>query len=194
MILPLQSEINENHPTNSFKKTHGILIVKTPYNIPRGDLMSAKTKDLAISIAIPLLVGGISAFISRSGMQSFSQLEQPPLSPPAWLFPVVWTILFILMGIASYLVSVSNTDPTYTDNALTVYGLQLAVNFLWTIFFFRFGWYLFSFFWLLILWGLILLTTLKFGRLSKTAAYLMLPYLVWVTFAAYLNLGVAMLN
>ena len=154
-----------------------------------------KITNLLIYIVSAELVGVLSAVVSGGNFRAFySSLNQPPFAPPAWLFPVVWTILFILMGIASYLVSVSNTDPTYTDNALTVYGLQLAVNFLWTIFFFRFGWYLFSFFWLLILWGLILLTTLKFGRLSKTAAYLMLPYLVWVTFAAYLNLGVAMLN
>ena len=156
--------------------------------------MSAKTKDLIVSIAIPLLVGGASALISRSGMQAFGQLEQPPLSPPAWLFPVVWTILYVLMGIASYLVSLSGGEPTHTDNALLLYGIQLGVNFFWSIFFFRLGLYLFSFYWLLILWGLILTCIFKFAKLSKPAAALMLPYLIWVTFAGYLNFGVAMLN
>ncbi|MBR6401516.1 MAG: tryptophan-rich sensory protein [Firmicutes bacterium] len=153
-----------------------------------------KTKKLAANIAVPLLVGGVSAFISRSGMQNFEKLAKPPLSPPAALFPAVWTILFVLMGIASYLVAVSDADEKQTDNALTVYALQLGVNFLWSIFFFKFGWYLFSFFWLILLWAMILYTIILFSRISKKAAYLLIPYIVWVSFAGYLNLGVALLN
>ncbi len=141
-------------------------------------------------IAIPLLVGGASAFLTSNAMSTFETVNKPPLSPPGWLFPVVWTILYILMGVASYLVAVSQKEKEEISKALILYGAQLAVNFFWSIFFFRFGWYLFSFFWLLLLWMLILMTIRAFYGISKTAAYLMIPYLVWVTFAGYLNLGI----
>ncbi|MBR1442660.1 MAG: tryptophan-rich sensory protein, partial [Firmicutes bacterium] len=111
--------------------------------------MSSKTKNLIINIAIPLFVGAVSAFISRDGMQNFENIAKPPFSPPAILFPIVWTVLFILMGIASYLVSSSKSHLS-PDNALTVYYIQLGVNFFWSIFFFKFGLYLFSFFWLIL--------------------------------------------
>ncbi|MBR1735957.1 MAG: tryptophan-rich sensory protein [Firmicutes bacterium] len=156
--------------------------------------MSSKTKNLIINIAIPLFVGAVSAFISRDGMQNFENIVKPPLSPPAILFPIVWTILFILMGIAAYLVSTSKSCSPSDENALTVYYIQLAVNFFWSIFFFKFDLYLFSFFWLILLWVLIIITFILFRRISKTASNLLIPYLLWVTFAGYLNLGIALLN
>lgn len=156
--------------------------------------MNSKIKQLIIAIAIPLIVGGLSALISGGGMETFEQINKPPLSPPGFLFPIVWTILYILMGISSYLVYTSDSDQTTISEALKVYGLQLAVNFFWSIFFFNFGWYLFSFIWLLLLWVLIILMIVKFLPISKTAAYLQLPYLLWVTFAGYLTLGVYFLN
>ena len=116
---------------------------------------------------------------------------QPPLTPPMWLFPVVWSILFVLMGIASYLVVMQKGEDT---KALTLYAVQLIFNFFWSIWFFNLGWYLFAFLWLVALWILILATTVAFYRISKPAAWLMLPYLVWVAFAGYLNLGVWWLN
>lgn len=145
-------------------------------------------------IAIPLLVGGASAFLTSGAMSMFAEVNKPPLSPPGWLFPVVWTILYTLMGIASYLVVVSGVEEKKISKALTLYGYQLAVNFFWSIFFFNFQWYLFSFFWLLLLWVLIVLTIRAFYEISKPAAYLMIPYLVWVTFAGYLTLGIWYLN
>jgi len=151
-------------------------------------------KKLLICIAIPLLVGIVSGLISRSGMETFNQITKPPLSPPAILFPIVWSILYTLMGIASYLIVVSDADKTLKDNALTSYGLQLIVNFFWSIFFFNFGWYLFSFLWLVLLWVLILNCIFLFYGINKTAAYLMIPYLLWVTFAGYLNLAIYFLN
>ena len=156
--------------------------------------MKRKTKALIFNIALPLIVGGVSAYISRDGMESFKALEQPPLSPPAALFPIVWTILYILMGIASYLVSTADTEPHDADNALTIYAVQLGFNFFWSLFFFKLGWFYFAFIWLLMLWVLIILTIRAFGRTSKTAARLLVPYVIWVTFAAYLNLGTALLN
>ena len=156
--------------------------------------MKMKIGTLVTSIALPLLVGGLSALLSGGGMQAFSEVQKPPLSPPGWLFPVVWTILYTLIGIASYLVKTSGVDKDEIFRAQTVYGYQLVVNFFWSIFFFRFEWYLFSFFWLLLLWILIFVTIRKFYQISKSAAYLLIPYLVWVTFAGYLNLGIWYLN
>ena len=149
-------------------------------------------KAFIIAILIPLGVCGLSAFISRGGMQSFEMITKPPLTPPAVVFPIAWTILYILMGIASYFVFVS--DSPLKESALKVYGIQLVFNFFWSIFFFNAGAYLFSFFWLLVMWLLIIVCTLLFFAIDKKSAYLMLPYLAWVTFAGYLNLGVYILN
>lgn len=156
--------------------------------------MTKKTKQFLICLAIPLLVGGLSALITRTGMDIFETINKPSLSPPGWLFPVVWTILFILMGIASYLVLVSEKPQGEINRALTVYGIQLIFNFFWSIFFFNFSLYLFSFIWLVLLWLLILATIVLFYRISKPAGYLMIPYLLWVTFAGYLNFQIYLLN
>lgn len=151
-------------------------------------------KLLAVCIAIPLLVGGISALLTRGSMETFETLVKPPLAPPGWLFPVVWTILFVLMGVASYLVVTSSASKEEQSKAISVYIYQLVVNFLWSTFFFQFGWYLFSFIWLLFLWVLILITLVRFYRISKPAGVLLVPYLLWVSFAGYLNFAIWLLN
>ena len=156
--------------------------------------MKSNKLTLIKCIAVPLIVGGISAFLTRGGMTIFAALKQPPLSPPGWVFPVVWTVLYILMGIASYLVLTSGAEEQVIADAIVLYSYQLTVNFLWPVFFFDFGWYLFSFFWILLLWLLVYLTWRSFSDISKVAGYLIIPYLLWVTFAAYLNLGVWWLN
>lgn len=145
-------------------------------------------------IAIPLIVGSLSAFLPGGGMETFALLDKPSLAPPAWLFPVVWTILYTLMGVSSYLVLTSNADKEEIQNALKIYALQLLVNFLWPTFFFNFQWYLFAFFWLILLWGLVLLMIWRFKDISKVAAYLNIPYILWLTFAAYLNFSIWLLN
>lgn len=150
-------------------------------------------KKLLVCVLIPLLVGGLSALITMGSMENFSSLNKPPLSPPGWLFPVVWTILFVLMGIASYIV-LERGSFAETRTALFFYGVQLFFNFFWSIFFFNFELYYFSFLWLLALWVLIIITAVLFFRISKPAGYLMIPYIIWVTFAGYLNLGIAILN
>ena len=156
--------------------------------------MKIDKKRLIICLAIPLVVGGAAGLLTMNSMEAFEALNQPPLSPPGWLFPVVWTVLYVLMGIASYLVSVSDAPQEEKARALWTYGIQLAFNFLWPIAFFNLKWYLFAFLWLVILWILILITALRFGRIRKPAGYLLVPYLLWVAFAGYLNLGIYQLN
>lgn len=156
--------------------------------------MQSKTKTFLFFTAIPLLVGIVAGLLTRGSMETFSRLNQPPLSPPGILFPIVWTILYTLMGIASYLVYSSGKEKEEIYNALLIYFLQLAVNFFWSIFFFNLEWYTFAFFWLVLLWVLIFYTIRLFYPISNTAAYLLIPYLLWVTFAGYLNLGIAALN
>lgn len=153
--------------------------------------MKIQWKKLILCLALPLGVGGLSALLTRDAMGAFGALNQPPLSPPGWLFPAVWTVLYILMGLSSYLVLTSGKASL---QALEVYGAQLVVNFFWPIFFFNLRWYLFSFLWLVLLLALIAAAMLLFCRASRAAAYLLVPYLLWVAFAGYLNLFVYLLN
>ena len=146
------------------------------------------------SVVLPLAVGFLASLLTRQSMQMFSTLNKPPLSPPAILFPIVWTILYTLMGIGFYLVITSDGDEEDIKKAIRVYGIQLIVNFLWPTFFFNFQWYLFSFIWLVFLWVLVIVMLIRFSKVSKTAAFINIPYLIWLTFAAYLNLGIFLLN
>lgn len=153
--------------------------------------MKIQWKKLIICLIIPLAVGGLSALLSRGGMEEFEALAKPPLSPPGWLFPVVWTVLYLLMGLASYIVLTSGKS---SGLAIIAYGAQLFFNFFWSIIFFGREMYLFAFVWLVILWLLILTTTILFYKNTKVAGYLMIPYLIWVAFAGYLNLAIYLLN
>ena len=150
-----------------------------------------KILNYAISISIALAVGGLSALLN-AGKMSSPDLLQPPLSPPAWLFPIVWTVLFTLMGISA--ARVWRSGCTGKSDALFIYGTQLIVNFLWTIFYFSFRALALSFFWLLFLIALVLLMIVRFERCAAGAGKLQLPYLIWLCFAAYLNLATWLLN
>ena len=152
----------------------------------------SKIKSLLVSIAIPLVVGGLSSLITGDGFKNYSEVTQPALSPPSWLFPIVWTLIYIMMGIAAYLIYESGHESS--KKALTLYVIQLAINFIWPIFFFGFDAYLFAFILIIILWIFVLLTTISFYKINKTSGILMIPYVLWLTFAAYLNLGVYLLN
>lgn len=155
--------------------------------------MKPNTKKLLILLAIPLAVGGLASLLS-GGSGNYKELNQPPLAPPGWVFPIVWTVLYLLMGYASYRILTSNKDETLIRQALTAYGIQLLLNFLWPILFFGLQWRLAAFFLLIALWIAIFITMRKFLRLDEKAGDLLLPYLLWVCFAGYLNLGVFLLN
>jgi len=150
--------------------------------------MKLQWKKLLVMVAIPLAVGGLSALLSGSA-RGFAQLDAPPLTPPGWVFPVVWTILYILMGLGSYKVLVSGGLREDVTSALAVYFIQLAVNFLWPLVFFRWELRLTAFWILIGLWALVLTTMVRFYRLDQRAGDCLLPYLLWVTFAGYLNFG-----
>ncbi len=149
-------------------------------------------KSLIVNLAIPLAVGGISALITSDGFKNYAAVNKPMLSPPAVVFPIVWTILYILMGISSYLVYERKDHDN--KRALIFYAIQLFFNFMWPIFFFGFEAYLFSFIWLVLLWLFELATLISFYRTNKTAGLLQIPYQLWLTFAGYLNLAVYLLN
>ena len=147
-------------------------------------------KIYAKAILIPVVVGGIVGLII-SGSIDYSSLKQRALSPPSTLFPIVWSILYILMGI-SYGILDSNL---LVDSGInSIYYLQLFVNALWSIFFFVFKWRFFSFLWILLLLALVVIMIIRFYRKNKTSGLLQIPYLLWILFATYLNLGVYLLN
>ena len=157
--------------------------------------MWKKIKPYVISIAIALAVGGLSALLTKNNMEVYNTINRPALSPPMWVFPVVWGILFVLMGISSALVWVNREQDIETaSSALRIYGLQLIVNFFWSIIFFNMQAYLFAFIWLLLLLALIIIMILQFRKISPLAAYLQIPYLLWVTFAGYLTFMIYLLN
>ena len=156
--------------------------------------MKIRWKRLITSLAVPLAVGGLSGLITKDDTIMLELLEKPPLTPPGWLFPVVWTLLYILMGLAAYRVWISAAQPGAKKLGAACYALSLVFNFGWPVIFFTLDKYLAAFIWLCLLWVLVLLTTVRFRRLDGRAGALMLPYLLWVTFAGYLNMGIYMLN
>lgn len=149
-------------------------------------------KALIVSLAISVGVGALSGFVTGNSMELYKELILPEVAPPGFIFPIVWTILYILMGISAYLVFVS--DSPNRKRALQFYVLQLVLNFIWPILFFNFGLYMPAFFVLIALLLAIILMIVNFYKVNPTAAYLQIPYLLWVLFAGYLNLMIAILN
>lgn len=148
-----------------------------------------KYKKLILYILIPLVVGFVGNLLGGS-TDIYEKINTPSFAPPGFLFPIVWTILYTLMGISSYMISKEKNNKT----ALTVYFVQLGVNALWSLFFFRLNWFLFSALWLVLLLCLIVYMIYEFAKLNKTAAYLQIPYALWVTFALVLNSAIYILN
>ncbi len=157
--------------------------------------MQNKIKPYVISCAIALAVGGLSALLTAGSMDLYSEIVQPPLAPPSFLFPVVWTVLYILMGIGAAMIYLEKDRmPREVSHALIVYAVNPFLNFFWSIIFFNMRAFLFSFIWLVLLWATIIVMIIKFRHIKPLAGYLQIPYLVWVTFAGYLNLAIYILN
>ncbi len=153
---------------------------------------------LFLSILLPLAVGGIAAAITSDAMTQFNSMNKPPLAPPGWLFPIAWTILYILMGVSCYRIyiyqPVTAEDVKNRNRALTSYLLQLFFNFFWCLLFFKGGMYLFSFVWLLIMLALIIMMYRFSSKIDKIAARCLIPYIIWTVFAGYLNIAIALIN
>ena len=149
-----------------------------------------KTINYIKAILLPVFVGILVGIITSSSMD-FNMLQKPPLSPPSALFPIVWTILYILMGISYGILKVNNQTDEDID---WIYYIQLAINALWSIIFFNFKWRLFAFVWIILLAIAIISMIIKFYNKNKIAGLLQIPYILWVIFAAYLNFGFYILN
>lgn len=150
-----------------------------------------RNKTVLAWVFLTLLSGGLSALFSGS-FDIYETYNKPPLAPPAILFPIVWTILYILMGVAAGRVAVSSDLDS--DKALKLYILQLAINVIWPVIFFRFEAFKFACVWLAFLIIVVFATYKSFRAIDKTASFLLLPYIVWLLFAFYLNLGFVALN
>lgn len=158
-------------------------------------MKSIRWTELIIFIVSAELTGAISALLAGSYKDFYASLTQPPLAPPPAVFPVVWGILYALMGISAYLVWKEPGDlSSRRSRALSVYAVQLAVNFSWSIIFFRFGLLTAAAVTAVILAALVGLMVYTFSQVKRTAALLNVPYLLWSIFAAYLAIGTAVLN
>lgn len=149
-------------------------------------------KKLILCLAIPLLVGGLAALLSMNSFDLYDEVNKPALAPPSWLFGVAWTILYVLMGVSSYIIFMSGSQKS--RDALRIYAIQLVFNFIWPLVFFVAGAFLPAFVLLCVLWVTVLLMINRFCSISPLAAYLQIPYLLWLTFAGYLNFMVYLLN
>lgn len=156
-----------------------------------------KKSKYVINIALivsPLLIGIASAILTSDMMQEYGSLNKPFLAPPTIVFPIAWTILYLLMGIAAALIYSKEEYSEYRTVGLTLHMAQLILNFFWSIIFFNMKKYVFAFIWLIILWLVVISMLNNYKKISKTAFLLNVPYIVWLTFAAYLNLAVAVIN
>ena len=159
------------------------------------DAQDKKTdiKSLVLNIAFALVAGGIGASLGGK-MDDFATINKPWFSPPAIVFPIAWTALYILMGISTYLVCENKTDKKFKKRACFIYLAQLLVNVLWTPLFFRLKLYLLSFFWILLLIILVGIMIIKFYKIKPLAGYLQIPYILWLIFASILNFSIYLLN
>lgn len=142
------------------------------------------------SILTTVILGGIVGFII-SGFIDYNSLQKPPFAPPAFLFPIVWTILYILMGVSYGILKINNLVNSKIN---LIYYSQLIVNLLWPIAFFVFKWSFFAFLWILLLVVLVIKMIIEFYNKNQLSGLLQVPYLLWLFFATYLNLGVYLLN
>ena len=150
---------------------------------------------LAVSIAVPQAVGGLGALVTNPAVSGwYQELDKPGFTPPSWVFGPVWTLLYLLMGISLYLVWKQGTDKEGVPTAMVLFGVHLALNFLWSAIFFGMKSPGAAFAEIILLWSMILLIIWKFSKIHKWSAYLLIPYILWVTYAAALNYSIWNLN
>ena len=147
-------------------------------------------KTLIVNLVISLGVGGLSSILTRDSMDIYSTITLPPFAPPSSLFPIMWTILYILMAISATIIYRKSSSA----KSLVIYAVQLLVNFIWPLIFFDGRMFFVSFLWLILLWILVLWMTVEFYKVDHIAAYLQIPYILWLTFAAVLNWSIFSLN
>ncbi|MBR6801054.1 MAG: tryptophan-rich sensory protein [Eubacteriaceae bacterium] len=155
--------------------------------------MTQKKKTLIAFIALTFAVGLLAGFLIMDYTDNYLLLEKPPVAPPKWLFPVAWNTLYLLISVAGAL-AYDAVDYSEKRAVLLLYGLQLLLNFLWPVFFFRVGNIMLAFYDLIALWVVILVNIIFYARVNKYSSYLFIPYILWVSFAAYLNYGIYILN
>ena len=160
-------------------------------NFNNGDNMKINWKRLIIITIITFVVGSFFSFFTMNNMETFKELEKP-INIPGIIFPIVWSILYLLMSISCYLITQSRSNDN--DKAIVLYGIQLIINSVWSLIFFGFGAYLFAFIWLLLLLVSVIIMVIEFNKIDKRAAYLNIPYILWIIFAGYLNLSIYILN
>ncbi len=155
-------------------------------------------KALIFFIILSIGVGALAGFLTKDSMQIYSQYNKPIFSPPDMVFGIAWAVLYILMGISAYLIyntpTSSEEEIKARNNALFIFFLQLAVNFFWPIIYFKFNEVLLAFIWLVVLWLLVIYMIKLFYPINKLATLILIPYILWLSFAAYLNLGIYILN
>lgn len=151
-------------------------------------------KKFLISVGIPLVTGGLAALLTKDGMDLYSQINVPPLSPPGWLFPVAWTVLYLLMGTSLYLIWNNGTDYNFQKVAFILFAVQLILNFSWSLVFFNSRQFVAAFVILIFMFIFTVFMTLQFYKINKTSAFLQIPYLLWLAFAGYLNYAICVLN
>jgi len=148
-----------------------------------------------IAVAIPIATGLLSAALTKDNMDIYENLIVPNFAPPALVFPIVWIVLYALMGVSSAMIYKRRfTDTLAVRQALTTYGISLVINFGWSIIFFNANAFLLSFLWLILLLYFVVKTILEYRKIEPTAAYLQIPYALWVSFAGYLNIAIYLLN
>lgn len=152
----------------------------------------SKLKPYVVSIIVTFFVGLLGGIVTYSGMSGYSELNKPPLSPPSIVFPIVWSILYLLMSVGAARIYIKNNQKS--ASALIIYAAQLFFNFLWSVFFFGFELRFIAFICLIVLWLLVLSMIIAFYKIDRISALIQIPYLIWLTFAAYLNLAIFIIN
>lgn len=150
-------------------------------------------KKIILFILVPICVGFVG-YLLGGNTKIYTEINRPLFAPPGFIFPIVWTILYILIGTSIFIISNSEKDEKLNKKAMFVYYAQLIVNGLWSLFFFRLKWFLFSFIWIILLLILVIYMTILFSKINKKSAYLNIPYIIWLLFASLLCYSVFYLN